>query len=159
MSILSIAGPKLDGGFAREFLPIIGSLLEGFNSLHESSQPQAIRELFVELALRIPVRLSLQMPVLKYNFPPLTPSDSPFPSQTSSPPPFLRFVRFISTKSHLFYFLCLGVNSHLANFNPTKSHLLHFLVFGVKSLCPNSFTNSVPFSLGSFILSRPLLSL
>ncbi len=39
-------------------------LLEGLNKLQNSSHTQSMKELFVELALTIPVRLSLLLPCL-----------------------------------------------------------------------------------------------
>jgi transformation/transcription domain-associated protein len=57
--------------FAKEFLPLLSSLLDGLNILQESSHPPHLRELFVELSLRIPVRLSALLPCLKLLVKPL----------------------------------------------------------------------------------------
>lgn len=57
--------------YAKEFLPLLGTLLEGLNSLHESAHPPHMRELFVELSLRVPVRLSVLLPSLKLLMKPL----------------------------------------------------------------------------------------
>lgn len=57
--------------FAKEFLPLLSSLLEGLNILQESSHPPALKELFIELSLRIPVKLSALLPSLKLLIKPL----------------------------------------------------------------------------------------
>jgi len=60
----SIGGGKFDLSF-KEFLPLLPGLLEGLNRLQTSSHSQTMRELFVELALTIPVRLSTLLPCLR----------------------------------------------------------------------------------------------
>eukprot|EP01127_Copromyxa_protea_P022666 TRINITY_DN8267_c0_g1_i1.p1 TRINITY_DN8267_c0_g1~~TRINITY_DN8267_c0_g1_i1.p1 ORF type:complete len:3694 (+),score=584.33 TRINITY_DN8267_c0_g1_i1:40-11082(+) len=57
--------------FAKEFLPLLSSLLDGLNILQDSAHPPHLRELFVELSLRIPVRLSALLPCLKLLVKPL----------------------------------------------------------------------------------------
>lgn len=66
----SIANGKFNE-FAKEFLPLLSSLLDGLNILQESAHPPHLRELFVELSLRIPVRLSALLPCLKLLVKPL----------------------------------------------------------------------------------------
>lgn len=66
----SIANGKFNE-FAREFLPLLTSLLEALNVLQDSAHPPHLRELFVELSLRIPVRLSALLPCLKLLIKPL----------------------------------------------------------------------------------------
>jgi len=57
--------------FIKEILPLLGSLLEGLNSLQESSHSQQMRELFIDICFRLPVRTLVQAPVFKYLAKPL----------------------------------------------------------------------------------------
>eukprot|EP01114_Cavostelium_apophysatum_P014185 TRINITY_DN3613_c0_g1_i5.p1 TRINITY_DN3613_c0_g1~~TRINITY_DN3613_c0_g1_i5.p1 ORF type:complete len:3612 (+),score=1106.25 TRINITY_DN3613_c0_g1_i5:200-11035(+) len=66
----SIGNGKFDL-FAKDFLPLLPSLIEGLNRLQCSSHPQNVRDLFVELALTIPVRLANLLPCLRLLMKPL----------------------------------------------------------------------------------------
>ncbi|RKP03126.1 hypothetical protein CXG81DRAFT_9931 [Caulochytrium protostelioides] len=55
----------------QEVLPLLQVLLEGLNHLLTSAQKPAMRELFVELCLTIPVRLSVLLPYLNFLMKPL----------------------------------------------------------------------------------------
>ena len=66
----SIGGGKFDQ-FFKEFLPLLPALLEGLNRLQNSSHSQNMRDLFVELALSVPVRLSALLPCLRLLMRPL----------------------------------------------------------------------------------------
>lgn len=66
----SIANGKFNE-FAKEFLPLLSSLLDGLNVLQDSAHSPQLKELFVELSLRIPVRLSALLPCLKLLVKPL----------------------------------------------------------------------------------------
>eukprot|EP00029_Vermamoeba_vermiformis_P012962 TRINITY_DN7900_c0_g1_i1.p1 TRINITY_DN7900_c0_g1~~TRINITY_DN7900_c0_g1_i1.p1 ORF type:complete len:1064 (-),score=245.62 TRINITY_DN7900_c0_g1_i1:111-3281(-) len=66
----SVASVKIDM-FTREFSPLLPGLLETLNQLHDSSYSQQMRELFVELSLTVPVRLSALLPNLRLLMKPL----------------------------------------------------------------------------------------
>lgn len=66
----SIGGGKFDL-FFKEFLPLLPPLLEGLNRLQNSSHSQTMRELFVELSLTVPVRLSALIPCMRLLMRPL----------------------------------------------------------------------------------------
>eukprot|EP00026_Physarum_polycephalum_P000015 Phypoly_transcript_00015.p1 GENE.Phypoly_transcript_00015~~Phypoly_transcript_00015.p1 ORF type:complete len:3639 (+),score=586.09 Phypoly_transcript_00015:159-11075(+) len=66
----SIGGGKFDL-FMKEFLPLLPGLLEGLNKLQNSSHSATMKELFVELSLTVPVRLSLFLPCLPLLIKPL----------------------------------------------------------------------------------------
>jgi len=55
----------------KEVLPLLPSLLEGLNGLLFAAQKQSMKELFVELLLTVPVRLSVLLPYLHYLMKPL----------------------------------------------------------------------------------------
>lgn len=55
----------------KEVLPLLPSLLKGLNTLLVASENQQMRELFVELCLTVPVRLSVLLPYLHYLMRPL----------------------------------------------------------------------------------------
>jgi transformation/transcription domain-associated protein len=55
----------------KELLPLMSGLLEGLNRLHQSAHSQAMRDLFVELALTMPMRLSTQLPFMRMVIKPL----------------------------------------------------------------------------------------
>ena len=67
----SIGGGKFEALY-REVLPLLQVLLETLNFLLLSSHKQQMRELFVELCLTVPVRLSVLLPHLSYLMRPLT---------------------------------------------------------------------------------------
>ncbi|RKP06666.1 hypothetical protein THASP1DRAFT_18177, partial [Thamnocephalis sphaerospora] len=54
-----------------EVLPLLQVLLEGFNNLLSLAHKQEMRELFVELCLTVPVRLSVLLPYLTFLMKPL----------------------------------------------------------------------------------------
>ena len=77
----SIGGGKFDL-FFKEFLPLLpglkvaffvdfAGLLEGLNRLQNSCHPSTLRDLFVELSLTVPVRLSALLPCLRILMKPL----------------------------------------------------------------------------------------
>lgn len=78
-SLFAATGPK----FTKEFLPLLSSFLEGtrnpsnaltwlgLNTLQESAHPLHLRELFVELSLSVPVKLSALIPCLRLLIKPL----------------------------------------------------------------------------------------
>lgn len=55
----------------QEFLPLLPSLLQGLNSLQSGLHKQHMRDLFVELCLTVPVRLSSLLPYLPMLMDPL----------------------------------------------------------------------------------------
>ncbi|KAI9139518.1 hypothetical protein BKA69DRAFT_1040037 [Paraphysoderma sedebokerense] len=55
----------------KEVLPLLQVLLEGLNGLLASAQKPQMRELFVELCLTVPVRLSVLLPFLQHLMKPL----------------------------------------------------------------------------------------
>lgn len=55
----------------QEFLPMLPSLLQRLNSLQSGSHRQSMKDLFVELCLTIPVRLSSLLPYLPWLMDPL----------------------------------------------------------------------------------------
>ncbi|KAI1279601.1 Transformation/transcription domain-associated protein [Halotydeus destructor] len=55
----------------QEFLPLLPSLLQGLNSLQSGLHKQQMRDLFVELCLTVPVRLSSLLPYLPMLMDPL----------------------------------------------------------------------------------------
>ncbi|KAJ3022967.1 hypothetical protein HKX48_004725 [Thoreauomyces humboldtii] len=55
----------------QEVLPLLQSLLEGLNALLATARQPHLRELFVELCLTVPVRLSVLLPYLSYLMKPL----------------------------------------------------------------------------------------
>jgi transformation/transcription domain-associated protein len=67
----SIGGGKFESLY-QEVLPLLQVLLETLNNLLASCHKQQMRELFVELCLTVPVRLSVLLPHLSYLMRPLT---------------------------------------------------------------------------------------
>ena len=55
----------------QEFLPLLPSLLQGLNSLQSGLHKQHMKDLFVELCLTVPVRLSSLLPYLPMLMDPL----------------------------------------------------------------------------------------
>lgn len=55
----------------QQFLPLLPSILQQLNRLQNSSHRQSIHELFVELCLTVPVRLSSLLPYLPLLMDPL----------------------------------------------------------------------------------------
>lgn len=55
----------------KEVLPLLQFMLESFNALLELAEEEEMRELFVELSLTVPVRLSVLLPFLSYLMKPL----------------------------------------------------------------------------------------
>ena len=66
----SIGGGKFDLLY-KEFLPLLPMLLDTLNHLRESATTQMMRDLFAELCLTVPVRLSTLLPCLKSLMKPL----------------------------------------------------------------------------------------
>lgn len=66
----AISGGRFEALYT-EVLPLLPALLEGLNHLLATSQKQAMKELFVELCLTVPVRLSALLPYLSYLMRPL----------------------------------------------------------------------------------------
>ncbi|KAL6045043.1 putative transformation/transcription domain-associated protein [Balamuthia mandrillaris] len=66
----SIGGGKFEHLY-KEFLPLLPALLDILNRLQASSHPQSLRDLFVELCLTVPVRLSSLLPCLRLLMRPL----------------------------------------------------------------------------------------
>ena len=66
----SIGGGKFELLY-KEFLPLLPALLTGLNRLQDSSHRQQMKDLFVELCLTVPVRLSSLLPYLHYLMKPL----------------------------------------------------------------------------------------
>ncbi|EPY52670.1 PIKK/TRRAP protein kinase Tra1 [Schizosaccharomyces cryophilus OY26] len=65
-----IGGGRFDSLY-KEIMPLLHALLEAFNSLLASAKSQKERDLFTELCLTVPVRLSLLLPYLSYLMKPL----------------------------------------------------------------------------------------
>lgn len=55
----------------QEFLPLLSSLLQGLNRLQSGIHKQYMKDLFVELCLTVPVRLSSLLPYLHMLMDPL----------------------------------------------------------------------------------------
>jgi len=55
----------------QEFLPLLPNLLQGLNSLQSGLHKQHMKDLFVELCLTVPVRLSSLLPYLPMLMDPL----------------------------------------------------------------------------------------
>ncbi|KAI8819858.1 uncharacterized protein EV422DRAFT_620718 [Fimicolochytrium jonesii] len=66
----SIGGGRFEQLY-QEVLPLLHVLLEGLNSLLAASSTKFLKELFVELCLTVPVRLSVLLPFLSYLMKPL----------------------------------------------------------------------------------------
>ncbi|CAG8576103.1 11483_t:CDS:10, partial [Acaulospora morrowiae] len=66
----SIGGGRFEMLY-KEVLPLLQVLLEGLNSLLSLTHKQRMRDLFVELCLTVPVRLSVLLPYLSYLMKPL----------------------------------------------------------------------------------------
>ncbi|RKP22048.1 hypothetical protein ROZALSC1DRAFT_26560 [Rozella allomycis CSF55] len=66
----SIGGGKYEALY-KEVLPLLPLLLETFNMLIETSERKSYKELFVELCLTVPVRLSVLLPYLSLMMRPL----------------------------------------------------------------------------------------
>ncbi|CAG8494971.1 1279_t:CDS:10 [Ambispora gerdemannii] len=66
----SIAGGRFEMLY-KEVLPLLQVLLEGLNSLLSLTHKPQMRDLFVELCLTVPVRLSVLLPYLSYLMKPL----------------------------------------------------------------------------------------
>ncbi|KAJ3171894.1 hypothetical protein HDU87_008212 [Geranomyces variabilis] len=66
----SIGGGRFEMLY-QEVLPLLQVLLEGLNSLLATARQPQLRELFVELCLTVPVRLSVLLPYLSYLMKPL----------------------------------------------------------------------------------------
>ncbi|CAG8494689.1 11619_t:CDS:10, partial [Ambispora leptoticha] len=66
----SIAGGRFENLY-KEVLPLLQVLLEGLNSLLTLTHKPQMRDLFVELCLTVPVRLSVLLPYLSYLMKPL----------------------------------------------------------------------------------------
>nr|XP_018666778.1 transformation/transcription domain-associated protein isoform X1 [Ciona intestinalis]XP_018666779.1 transformation/transcription domain-associated protein isoform X2 [Ciona intestinalis] len=66
----SIGGGSHDSLY-REFLPLLPNLLQGLNSLQSGLHKQHMKDLFVELCLTVPVRLSSLLPYLPMLMDPL----------------------------------------------------------------------------------------
>jgi transformation/transcription domain-associated protein len=66
----SIGGGRFDALYS-EVLPLLEVLLEGLNTLLATAHKQQMRELFVELCLTVPVRLSVLLPYLSFLMKPL----------------------------------------------------------------------------------------
>jgi transformation/transcription domain-associated protein len=66
----SIGGGKFEYLY-KEFLPLLPALLDILGRLQFSSHPQKLRDLFVELCLTVPVRLSSLLPCLRLLMRPL----------------------------------------------------------------------------------------
>lgn len=56
---------------SKELLPLMSGLLEGLNRLHHSAHSQPMRDLFIELALTLPIRMSTQLPFMRMVIKPL----------------------------------------------------------------------------------------
>lgn len=67
----------------QEFLPMLPSLLQGLNRLQAATHRQNMRDLFVELCLTIPVRLSSLLPYLPWLMDPLVAALNGTPSLIS----------------------------------------------------------------------------
>ncbi|CAI2169805.1 6786_t:CDS:10 [Funneliformis geosporum] len=66
----SIGGGRFENLY-KEVLPLLPMLLEGLNTLLSLTNKQRMRDLFVELCLTVPVRLSVLLPYLGYLMKPL----------------------------------------------------------------------------------------
>ncbi|KAJ3410576.1 hypothetical protein HDV05_003644 [Chytridiales sp. JEL 0842] len=66
----SIGGGRFEALY-QEVLPLLEVLLEGLNSLLATAHKQQMKELFVELCLTVPVRLSVLLPYLSFLMKPL----------------------------------------------------------------------------------------
>ena len=66
----SIGGGKFELLY-KEFLPLLPALLTGLNRLQDGAHRQQMKDLFVELCLTVPVRLSALLPYLHYLMKPL----------------------------------------------------------------------------------------
>ncbi|KAG1661730.1 Transformation/transcription domain-associated protein [Nymphon striatum] len=66
----SIGGGSHDQLY-QEFLPLLPNLLQGLNSLQSGDHKQVMKDLFVELSLTVPVRLSSLLPYLNKLMDPL----------------------------------------------------------------------------------------
>eukprot|EP00911_Craspedida_sp_UC1_P000079 UC1_evm1s66 len=66
----SIGGGKFEALY-REVLPLLPTLLNGLTRLQEGAHHEKMRDLFVELCLTVPVRLSALLPYLHYLMRPL----------------------------------------------------------------------------------------
>lgn len=66
----AISGGRFESLY-QEVLPILPTLLEGLNQLLATAQHQNMKELFVELCLTVPVRLSVLLPFLNLLMKPL----------------------------------------------------------------------------------------
>ncbi|EEB09408.1 transcription-associated protein [Schizosaccharomyces japonicus yFS275] len=66
----SIGGGKFDSLY-KEVVPVLPLMLESFNKLLYSSRKQSEKELFAELCLTLPVRLSVLLPYISYLMRPL----------------------------------------------------------------------------------------
>lgn len=66
----SIGGGKFEELY-KEFKPLLPTLLNGLNRLQECEHKSSVRDLFVELCLTVPVRLSALLPFLPYLMRPL----------------------------------------------------------------------------------------
>ncbi|KAJ3191208.1 hypothetical protein HK101_007980 [Irineochytrium annulatum] len=66
----SIGGGRFEALY-QEVLPLLEVLLEGLNNLLATAHKQQMKELFVELCLTVPVRLSVLLPYLSYLMKPL----------------------------------------------------------------------------------------
>jgi transformation/transcription domain-associated protein len=66
----AISGGRFEALYT-EVLPLLPVLLEGLNHMLATAQKQSMKELFVELCLTVPVRLSVLLPYLSYLMRPL----------------------------------------------------------------------------------------
>ncbi|KAI9209824.1 uncharacterized protein BJ171DRAFT_609195 [Polychytrium aggregatum] len=66
----SIGGGRFEVLY-QEVFPLLQVLLEGLNNLFATAHKQSMKELFVELCLTVPVRLSVLLPYLSYLMKPL----------------------------------------------------------------------------------------
>ncbi|KAL7745967.1 transcription-associated protein 1 [Sorochytrium milnesiophthora] len=78
----SIGGGRFERLY-KEVLPLLQALLDGFQELLATTHKRHMRELFVELSLTIPVRLSVLLPYLKSLMQPLVLSLQGGPEQLS----------------------------------------------------------------------------
>ena len=71
LSVKSFLTPGSHDLLYQEFLPLLSNLLQGLNHLQSGVHKQYMKDLFVELCLTVPVRLSSLLPFLHMLMDPL----------------------------------------------------------------------------------------